>query len=261
MADFEAVAAAYRAVFADSVIGVYLYGSAAAGRLRPTSDIDLLAVNLRPTTAAERRELIQLLIAMSKRGDRGRRARPMDLTIVIQDDVKPWRYPPQLDFQYGEWWRNEFERGNFAPWESPSPDLALLLAMALDTNDPVCGPPIDEVLDPVPPMDVRRAMLESIPALLADLDGDERNVVLTFARIWASLTTGAFRSKDAAADWALTRLPSGHRAVLMHARAIYLGDAVEEWGALRAQVRPHVEHVIGEIERAAAAADAGPLGD
>jgi len=109
------------------------------------------------------------------------------------------------------------------------------------------GPPPSEVLDPIPPADVRRAMLDGIPSLLSDLDGDERNVVLTFARIWMSLATGMIRSKDAAADWALPRLPPEHRAVLEHARAIYLGEAAEEWGELLPRVRPHVDHVIGEI--------------
>ena len=75
-------------------------------------------------------------------------------------------------------------------------------------------------------------MLDGIPALLGFLDGDEANVVLTFARIWTTLATGVIRSKDAAADWALRRLPPEHRAVLEHARAIYLGDAPEEWGDL-----------------------------
>ena len=97
-------------------------------------------------------------------------------------------------------------------------------------------------------------MLDSIPALLSYLDGDERNVVLTFARIWTTLATGVIRSKDAAADWALPLLPPEHREVLAHARDIYLGEAAEEWGDLLPRVRPHVDHVIGEIRRVAAAA-------
>ena len=36
------------------------------------------------------------------------------------------------------------------------------------------------------------AMLGGIDPLLADLDDDTRNVVLTLARIWSTLGTGAF---------------------------------------------------------------------
>jgi streptomycin 3"-adenylyltransferase len=155
-----------------------------------------------------------------------------------------------MDFQYGDWWRAEFERGD-EPWESPNPDLAIQLEMALQADHPLFGPPPTEVLDPIPSADVRRAMVDGIPGLLADLDGDERNVVLTLVRIWTSLTTGIIRSKDSAADWAMPRLPPEHRPVLAHARAIYLDETAEAWGDLLPRVRPFVEHVIGEIERAA----------
>jgi predicted nucleotidyltransferase len=236
-----------REVLADAVIGVYLHGSAAVGGLHPTSDLDLLAVAHRPTTPAEKRTLIERLLPVSGRGDPTGHSRSVELTIVVQRDVRPWHYPPSLDFQYGDWWRRQFERGDLTPWESPNPDLTLQLEMALQADHPLFGPPPAEVLDPIPPGEVRRAMLDGIPALLSDLDGDERNVVLTFARIWMSLATGMIRSKDAAADWALPLLPPEHRAVLAHARAIYLGEAAEEWGDLLPQVRPHVDHVIDEI--------------
>jgi streptomycin 3"-adenylyltransferase len=239
-----------RELLADAVIGIYLHGSAAFGGLHPTSDLDLLVVTNRPTTPAERRALIDRLLPMSGRGDPTGGSRSIELTIVVQADVKPWRYPPRMDLQYGDWWRAEFERGD-EPWESPNPDVALQLEMALQANHPLFGPPPAEVLDPIPRADVRRAMVDGIPSLLADLDGDERNVVLTFVRIWTSLATGIICSKDAAADWAMPLLPSERRPVLAHARAIYLGEAAEAWGDLLPSVRPFVEHVIGEIERAA----------
>lgn len=97
--------------------------------------------------------------------------------------------------------------------------------------------------------DLIRAILEGIPGLLEDLDSETRNVVLTLARIWTTVATGIIRSKDAAADWALARLPEEHRPVLAHARATYLGEEDDSWEDLRPRVRPHVDHVILEIER------------
>jgi predicted nucleotidyltransferase len=241
----------------EAVVGIYLHGSAALGGLQPTSDIDLLVVTSRPTTRDERGELIGRLLAIFGRGDPTGRSRSVERTVVVQSDVRPWHYPPRLDLQYGDWWRAEFERGNVAPWESPNPDLAILLEMALQANHPLFGPPPAQVLDPIPSADLRRAMLDGIPALLFYLDGDEGNVVLTFARIWTTLATGVIRSKDAAASWALPLLPPEHRAVLVHARDIYLGDAPEEWADLLPRVRPHVEHVIGEIRRLAASSVGG----
>jgi streptomycin 3"-adenylyltransferase len=247
MDQLAAVTTILRDVLGGALVGVYLHGSATAGGLRPTSDLDVLAVIGRPTTSAERAELIGRLLPISGRGDPSGQARSVELTIVVEGDVRPWRYPPRLDFQYGDWWRDEFERGELEPWTSPSPDLALQLEMVLRADRPLIGPPPAAVIDPIPPADLRRAMLDGIPSLLADLEGDERNVVLTFARIWMTLETGIIGPKDAAADWALSRLPEEHRPVLAHARAGYLGEAVEDWGALLPRVRPFVDHVIERI--------------
>jgi streptomycin 3"-adenylyltransferase len=125
--------------------------------------------------------------------------------------------------------------------------------MILLGDRPLVGPAPAEVLDPVPHDDLVRAVVHGIPRLIDDLETDTANVLLTLARIWATVATGALRAKDAAADWALERLPAEHRPVLERARAIYLGEIDDEdMTELRPLVRRHAEHVIGEIERAVA---------
>ncbi|MEU4779907.1 aminoglycoside adenylyltransferase domain-containing protein [Micromonospora sp. NPDC023633] len=196
----------------------------------------------------ERRALLDGLLTISG-SPAG--ARPVELTVVVQSEVRPWRFPPTGDFLYGEWLRDEFEAGG-VPRREPMPDLALLITMVLAGNHPLTGPPPAQVLDRVPRADLVRASVTGIPGLLDDLDGDTRNVVLTFARIWSTLATGEIRSKDAAADWALARLPREHRPVLEHARALYLSCRYsdERWSdELRARARPHVDRMLAEIDR------------
>jgi predicted nucleotidyltransferase len=236
-------------VLGSDLVGAYLHGSAVLGGLRPASDIDVLVVARRRTTSEERRALVDRLLAVSGGGAGSADARPVELTVVAQSDVRPWRYPPRSEFQYGEWLRREFEQG-IAPSPGASPDLALLITMALLGDRPLIGPPPAEVLDPVPRHDLLRAVVAGVPDLIADLEWDTRNVILTLARIWMTLATGEIGSKDAAADWSLARLPEEHRAVLAHARAVYLGDADERWDDL-APVRSYVDHVGAEIERLA----------
>jgi predicted nucleotidyltransferase len=237
-----------RDVLGDDVVGAYQHGSAVLGGLRPRSDIDVLVVSRRRTTAAERQALVNRLLADGR--DRSVSARPVELTIVVQSDVRPWRYPPHSEFQYGEWMREELERGGSPPTPTPSPDLAPLITMTLLGNHSLFGPPPAELLDSVPHEDLRRAIVEGVPDLLADLDSDTRNVLLTLARVWTTLATGAITTKDAAADWSLARLPPEHRSVLARARAIYLGEEEEEgWDDLRSRVRLHAEYVVREIDR------------
>jgi predicted nucleotidyltransferase len=89
----------------------YLSGSAVDGGLRPDSDIDVLVVSRRPATPAEKRQIIDLLLPISGRHAALGPARSIELTIVVGSEVRPWRYPPLLDLQYGDWLRPEFERG------------------------------------------------------------------------------------------------------------------------------------------------------
>jgi streptomycin 3"-adenylyltransferase len=239
-----------RDVLGSEVIGAYLFGSAVLGGLKPESDLDVLVVTKRPTTRAEKDRLVGRLLAISGRSTPDGRWRRLELTIVAEREIKPWSYPPSFDFQYGDWLRSEFESGNVTPWPTTTnPDLATLITMVLLGNTPILGPPPAEILDPVPRGDLVKASTHGIDALLEDLGDDTRNVILTLARIWSTIATGEIRSKDAAADWVLDRLPEEHRAVLVRARAIYVGDEEERWDDLQPQVRRYADHVVTEIQR------------
>jgi len=244
-----------RDVLGDDLLGVYLHGSSVLGGLRPHSDIDLIAITSRPMSASEKRDVLGRLLAISRAGHPERDCRPIELFVLVESQVRPWRYPPELDLLYGDWWRAEYERGEF-PWQSPNPDLTIQIDIAVRADRPLLGPPIRELLDPVPGADVRRAMMDSLPELLSYLDGDEANVILTFARTWFGLATGAIAPKDVAADWAIEQLPpeaGDSRAVLAHARSIYVGEAMDDWAGLLAAVRPCVDQMLSGIHAVEAA--------
>jgi streptomycin 3"-adenylyltransferase len=243
-------------VVRQDLVGCYLHGSSVLGGLRPASDVDILAVSRRSLDDRQRQTLVRALMAISGSPVF---ARPIELTVVVQSEVRPWRWPPTGDFLYGEWLRGDYEAG-VIPAPEPMPDLALAVAITLLGDRSLAGPPPAEVLDPVPTRDLRRAGVAGIPALLEDLPGDTRNVVLTLARIWSTLATGTIRSKDAAAAWALPHLAPRFRPVLDHARHLYLTQTYQDetWpDELRAQVRPHVDEVLAHIERLASDVDRG----
>ncbi|MEU1850378.1 aminoglycoside adenylyltransferase family protein [Streptomyces sp. NPDC019990] len=233
-----------RGTLGDSVLGVYLHGSATLGGLRPHSDLDIPAVVRDPTTHPQRRCLVQELLKVS--GPPGSRMRPVELIVVAQGDVRPWRYPPTCEFLYGEWLRADYERG-VTPGPEPMPDLAPLL-MVLGADARLYGPPPADLIDPVPQEDLRRAVVAGVPQLLSELDRDTRDVLLTLAQVWTTLATGAIRSKDAAADWALQRLPTEHRPVLAHARAVHLGEEAEDWTELWPGVRSCADFLVRGVE-------------
>ncbi len=237
------------------VLGAYLFGSSVLGSLRPASDLDVLVVIARPATLVEKQRLVAGLVEISGREMPAGWWRRAEVTIVVGSEIRPWRYPPRMDFQYGDWLRSAFERGDAAAWApGDNPDLAPLLTMTLQAGRPLVGPPPAELIDPVPHEDLLSATVAYLDNVDAELDGDTRNVILTVARVWSTVATGVIRSKDAAAEWALARLPEEQRPPLARARAIYLGDEEERWDDIGPQVRSYVETVTEAIRRCATGA-------
>jgi streptomycin 3"-adenylyltransferase len=229
---------------------VHLYGSAVDGGLKPHSDIDLLVtvtVRLDETT---RRALINDLLETSASPGESEILRAVEVTIVVHDDIIPWRYPAKRELQFGEWQRNDILAGIFEP-ATIDIDLAILLTKAREHSVALVGPAAEELFDPVPEQDLFEALNETLTLWNSPPDwaGDERNVVLTLLpRIWYSAVTGKIAPKDVAADWAMERLPAQYQPVILEARQAYLGQ--EDRLASRAdQLEEFVHYVKGEITK------------
>jgi streptomycin 3"-adenylyltransferase len=243
----RAVAAVVGEVLGTAVLGLYRYGSAEVGGLRPESDLDLFGVIARRTTKGERRALVAGLGPTSRRLLRPPGWRPVELTLVVRDEVRPWRWPPRLDVQYGEWLRAAFDAGDLAPWPPANPDVAMLVTMVRQHGRSLLGPPATLLLDEVPPADLRRAIRDEVPSLLADLEDDTRNVLLTLARMWVTVATGDMVPKEAAAAWAAARLPAPEASVVRRAGDAYLAGGDDRWEREGAAVGPAAERMAAEI--------------
>jgi len=168
---------------------------------------------------------------------------------VVEFDIRPWRFPPRTDFQFGEWLRERFESGNNEPEDPLNPDLAVLLAMVRRTGQPLVGPPPMQVIDEIPPDDLRSALTGVVPGLMSDLPADTANVLLTLARVWQTLETSDFVPKDVAANWAIDRLPEGARSLLEKARDVYLGESKDEWSGLQGEAYATAGLMVDQIRR------------
>jgi len=217
-------------IFGDELLGVYLHGSVALGCYGPHSDVDVLVAIARPSTPDEQRRLGELCAGVS-------RASWDDSHCLLELDVvvpsRLWRYPPPVEFHYGESLREAFARGETRPWrEDTWTDLACALAIAHTSGVVLAGKPVADVLPPVPLEDYRAAIRVDRQWCFDHLDTHRLHVVLSLPRVWAGLETTEVHSKASAAEWALPRLPEELRPVLRHALAVYLGKAQESWRGL-----------------------------
>ena len=242
------VVAAVRDALGDDAVACYLCGSATSSGLRPDSDLDLLLV-VRSPLGGRVRDVVRAVLPLSGRRN-GRR--PVELTVVLASAVRPWRYPPEREMQYGEWLDlSSWDGSAPAPWGGPvDPDLAVLLTQVLLDGVALFGPPAAELLDPVPAADLRRAVVEGVPGLLADLADDTRNVLLTLARVLATLRTGRIWWKDAAVLQVRDAVPGELVGLLDLAAAAYRGEVTDDWAPLLPDAERLARSLVAEIERA-----------
>jgi streptomycin 3"-adenylyltransferase len=228
---------------AGTLQAIHLFGSAVDGGLKPHSDIDLMVTVGAPLAASVRQALMMDLLSVSGSPGAGAAWRPLEVTLVVRGEVVPWRYPPLRELQFGEWLREELQAGIVEP-AMPDHDLAILLGKLRQHSICLLGPPAAELFDPVPHADFTRSLLDTVAQWNdpPDWQGDECNVVLALARIWFSASTGEIAPKDAAAAWALERLPDEHRPVLASAHAAYLGRAPDNLADRPTQVAAFVRY-------------------
>lgn len=228
----------------DDLVSLILYGSAVAGGLRPDSDIDLLAVTAQPLRDAQRERLIDGLLAVSGRRALHGPSRPVELTVMALADLG-WEHPV-VQLQYGEWLRDDAIAGRL---EGPhvDADAVLLMAMARERGTALVGRAPTELLPEVPAAAVRSAIVATLPALLDDLDGDERNVVLTLARMLETLRGAPFLPKDVAAERVALTVPDDQARMLTIAAAAYRGEVDDDWTSLASAMHAFVGSAVAGI--------------
>ena len=197
-----------------SPVAMYLTGSYCHGGLRPDSDLDILLITRVPLRTHERRTLTEHLLGYSGRRATSRPGRPIELISLALNDIKPWRYPAIRDFLYGEWLRADYEAGRL-PHREPDPNLPVVLTSAREH--------------------LTQAMYDDMPSLLDNLVGDERNVLLTLARILFTLRTGLIAPKDEAAAHVCAILEAEQADTLDLAARAYRGEARDDWTGLPEQ--------------------------
>lgn len=238
-------------VFGSDLLGVYLYGSSLVGGLQRYSDLDLFVITNRSIAIEERRRLVTGLLQISGIYMKSTKL-PIEMTFVEKTAVNPWCYPPTFDFQYGEWLRTSFEKGDLTLWATQEmPDLALIITQILLKSHTLLGLEPKQLMPIVPYSDFIKAMLSDLSRLTEELEEDTRNVLLTYARIWSTLKTNAIRSKPSAADWAIHHLPKTYQAVMQRAKSIYIGVENEYWDDIELLLKPCADFMLDKIHQAA----------
>ncbi len=198
-----------------NLVGLYTYGSITQNAFDPRrSDLDCVAVIRRRLSP---RAISRLRTGLERLSTRYRWKRRLQLTILIQRELlqpsaNGWLY------QFGRFSRTGSD-GNPIIWSN-----------ILETGKVLFGPDPQTFVPRITPALMRVALHREIGYLRTELvtkpTSEWRNkatyrryAALTVCRILYTLKTGRVVSKRKAALWALRRLPSIHRAIVMRAIA------------------------------------------
>jgi predicted nucleotidyltransferase len=202
----------FRDLLGDNLTGVYLHGSLAMGCFNPDlSDIDLLIRVREPLDQSTGYRIVSLLLDLSGKPS------PIELSVLSDADLFPWRYPTPYTLHFSEDWRQRFEAGEDQPAERLDPDLAAHITALHARGLALLGPPVSEVFPQVPEADYLDSILRDYEWALARLDQNPVYAVLNMARVLHYLTDGAIASKLEAGAWALDILPEGGHPVVLAA--------------------------------------------
>jgi predicted nucleotidyltransferase len=227
-AQVERVTSDLASILGDALVGVYLHGSLALGSFSPQrSDIDIVAITTRATTMEERRRLGALMLdSSSSRESLRRPPYPLELSIVTEAQLRPWRHPTPFDFHYGESQRDRFAAGEFEPLWPEDRDLAAHITVLREAGVVLRGPSIHDVFPPVPEQDYT-------DALLYDLTWSRERkrglyAVLSASRVWATLAERRVHTKLSGSLWALEHAAPEFHPLVARAIAVHSGESEQD---------------------------------
>lgn len=223
----EQVVSIVEKLFAEHVLGIYLYGSYALGGLQINSDIDILVILDKEILQPVREELTKELLLISGKIN-CKEKRCLEVTVVNCNDIISQKFPLKCEYMYGEWLREDIEAGKI-PQAYYEGDLTILLWQARKHNILLTGKNALDLIPSISNEEVKSAIQTVLPSLLEGVHGDERNTLLTLARMWYTLETYDICSKNIAAEWTLPKLPKDLKGLMILAIKGYLGECTDNW--------------------------------
>lgn len=223
-------------------VGMYLYGSLATGGFEPArSDIDFVVISEYHLPEALIRSLESMHMDLLQEADKNKWLRKLEGAYVPKAIIRRHDpgHPPVPIINEGKFYR--------APLGS---DWILQRHVLRQSRTGLSGPPLDDLIDPVSPDDLKAAILDVIDVwwqpMLENPDrlrapGYQPFAVLSMCRALYTISKGELVSKERAALWALETLPQEWSSLIRRALEWGDGDEIESIDRTTALM----QHVIG----------------
>lgn len=213
-----------RETLGDSLIGIYLHGSAAMGCFNPQkSDLDLILVvdNEIPDTA--KLEFMWNVVKLNEEAP----AKGLELSIVKKEYCNPFVYPTPYELHFScmhmNWFREKPE-DYVEKMKGTDKDLAAHFTIVHKYGIVLYGAGIEEVFSEVPAKDYIDSIWFDVENACEDILENPLYVTLNLCRVLAYLQEGLVLSKQAGGEWGMRALNGKFCSLIEMALECYKTD-------------------------------------
>lgn len=225
--------------------GIYLHGSAAMGCYQPEkSDLDLMVIIEGELTEAEKREYMEMVIALDAEGP----AKGIEMSMVARDVCDPFVYPTPFILHWSrmhaEWYRKDSD-DYIRKMNGTDGDLAAHFTVIRNRGIRLYGLPVSEVFGEVPEQDYLDSIRDDVTGAAEQIADHPMYYILNLARVLGYLKEKEVMSKKEGGEWGLKNLPEKYRALLLAALDEYENGTEVQYEAL--PTRDYAGDMLGRI--------------
>ena len=239
--------AAARDVLGQTLVGVYLHGSAAMGCYNSAvSDLDFIVVVDMPMTDAQRRAFMDAVVELDSRAP----GKGIEMSVVTRSACAPFVHPAAFELHFyrmqAAWWYARDPEDYIAKMRGTDGDLAAHFTVIRGRGVCLFGAAIRDVFAPVPERDYVDSIWDDVCGAVDEIAGNTMYLTLNLARVLSYLEDGVVRSKREGGAWALGRLPEEYRPMVEAALNAYGGAADVKYELELA--RRYAAYMLGQIQ-------------
>jgi len=236
-------------ILGNNLIGLYLHGSLAMGCFNEdTSDIDLLGVTQENIQLNNRKDLIDLLLSISKK------PHPIEISFMRSTHLIPWHFPTPYSLHYSETWRTQYESDllgdKWTQWnlqENTDNDLAAHVTITRTRGICLLGRNIQTAFPRVPSEDYLSSIESDMTWAIERIDSDPVYAVLNSCRVYAYVKDGIITSKEEGGIIGKEYLPKEFHPIIETAIDIYRGKKISSNKINQNSVKELLEYIRTKI--------------
>jgi len=231
----------------EKLTGIYLHGSAAMGCYQPKkSDLDFLIVVQEMMTETEKREYMDMVIALDADGP----AKGIEMSIVTRDACNPFVYPTPFILHYSrmhtDWYRRD-PVDYIQKMNGTDTDLAAHFTVIRSRGICLYGAPVSELFGEVPEQDYLDSIRDDVAGAAEQVADHSMYFILNLTRVLGYLRENRVLSKKEGGIWGLKNLPAKYHTLIRTALDEYENGTEVQYDTMLA--RDYAEYMLSQINR------------